>query len=136
MTETLLDTTTISDIRTRRYPAVVREASKYLRSHGRFSISAITRYEVRRGYLWAGAWPALKAFDEFCSRSHVLPVTTEVLDRAAELWGEARAKALSPKDADLIIGATALVHELPLVTSNTRHFSWVEGLGLCDWRLG
>jgi predicted nucleic acid-binding protein len=34
--------------------------------------------------------------------------------------------------ADALIAATALVHELPLVTRNTRDFSWIDGLTVVD----
>jgi predicted nucleic acid-binding protein len=37
-------------------------------------------------------------------------------------------------DGDLIIAATAILKDLPLVTSNTRHFDWIAGLQLIDWR--
>ena len=35
--------------------------------------------------------------------------------------------------ADLLIGATALVHDLTLVTHNTRHYTNVPGLSQADW---
>lgn len=34
---------------------------------------------------------------------------------------------------DLLIGATALHHDLTLVTNNTRHFQRMEGLWIEDW---
>jgi len=34
---------------------------------------------------------------------------------------------------DLLIAATALVHDLTLVTHNTQDFMNVPGLGLADW---
>ena len=34
---------------------------------------------------------------------------------------------------DVLIAATALVHNLVLVTNNTKHFVVYEGLGLEDW---
>jgi predicted nucleic acid-binding protein len=37
-------------------------------------------------------------------------------------------------DGDLMIAATAMLHDLPLVTSNARHFEWISGLALIDWR--
>jgi predicted nucleic acid-binding protein len=33
-----------------------------------------------------------------------------------------------------IIAATAQFFSLDLVTSNTRHFDWIGGLQLSDWR--
>jgi tRNA(fMet)-specific endonuclease VapC len=34
----------------------------------------------------------------------------------------------------LFIGATALTHDLILVTNNTQHFSKIDGLVLENWR--
>ena len=36
-------------------------------------------------------------------------------------------------DFDLLIGATAIVHELTLVTRNTRHFADMNGIKLVNW---
>jgi tRNA(fMet)-specific endonuclease VapC len=36
-------------------------------------------------------------------------------------------------DFDLLIGATAVIYDLTLVTHNTRHFSDMVGSGLEDW---
>lgn len=37
-------------------------------------------------------------------------------------------------DCDLIIAATAQFYDLGLATSNTKHFDWIGGLQLFDWR--
>jgi len=54
--------------------------------------------------------------------------------RAAELWCDAWAGGHPHDDADLIIAATAREHGRVLVTGNTPHFAWVQGLRLEDWR--
>ena len=35
---------------------------------------------------------------------------------------------------DLLIGATAIHHDMTLVTSNTKHFIRIQGLKIEDWR--
>jgi len=57
-------------------------------------------------------------------------ITYEVLDRAASLWADGQGQGLGTDDADLIIAATAMLHGLPLVTANTRHFAWIADLPL------
>jgi predicted nucleic acid-binding protein len=57
-----------------------------------------------------------------------------VLDRAADLWIEARAAGRPREDVDLIIASTVLIHDLTLVTANTKHFDWIPGLKLANWR--
>ena len=61
-------------------------------------------------------------------------VEMPVLDRAADLWIEARAGGHPREDVDLIIASTALVHDLTLVTANTKHFDWIAGLKFDNWR--
>lgn len=70
----------------------------------------------------------------FCDESQVLPVTDAIWNRASDLWSEARNSGRSSEDADLVIAATAIEHQLTLVTGNTDHFSWIPGLTLDDWR--
>ncbi|TVQ24991.1 MAG: type II toxin-antitoxin system VapC family toxin [Spirochaetaceae bacterium] len=36
-------------------------------------------------------------------------------------------------DMDLVIAAIALVHKLPLVTNNPRHFARIKGLEVRSW---
>jgi predicted nucleic acid-binding protein len=57
-----------------------------------------------------------------------------VLERASDLWVIGRRQGLAPKDADLIIAATALEHGRELATGNAPHFVWIPGLTLADWR--
>ncbi|MEX0718696.1 MAG: hypothetical protein WD066_19030 [Planctomycetaceae bacterium] len=61
-------------------------------------------------------------------------MSDEILDRASDLWVSGRRQESTPKDADLIIGATALHHGRTLVTVNTAHFAWIPGLKLDNWR--
>ncbi len=36
-------------------------------------------------------------------------------------------------DTDLLIAATALVHDLTLGTNNERHYEVIDGLSLVNW---
>lgn len=130
----LLDTDLLSELLKQRNATVTAHAAAYLQQHGQFAISAFSRFEVRRGYLVKHATSALARFEVFCAHSLVLPVTAAVLDRAAELWAEARRGGHPFGDADLVIAATALEHARVLVTGNGRHFAWVPGLSIEDWR--
>lgn len=61
----------------------------------------------------------------------------DVDQQVAERWGTVRAAQLdagSPTPRiDLLIGATALVHNLTLVTHNVKDFVNVPGLHVVDW---
>ena len=134
MDESLLDTDMLNEVLKQRNANVVRHAAAYLAVHGRFSISSITRYEVLRGLKEKNAVGQHARFLIFCQHALILSVTDEILDRAADLWALARKQGLSPKDADLIIAATAVEHRRTLVTGNTAHFQWISGLRLANWR--
>lgn len=73
-------------------------------------------------------------FRQLLAQQIVLDVDMPVLDRAADLWIEARAAGRPREDIDLIIASTALIHDLTLVTANIKHFDWIPGLELENWR--
>jgi len=75
-------------------------------------------YEVLRGLRKKGAATQEQQFIEFCRRAELYAVDYAVLDRAAAL----------------VIAVTALLRGLSLATPNTRHFEWIDGLRLLDWR--
>lgn len=92
---------------------------------GEFSVSNITRLEVM-GF-WRNSDAEFERFAMFFDALHVLAVSSEIVDRAIQLR---RQKSMGLADA--IIAATALLHQLPLVTHNTRDFQWIESLELID----
>ncbi len=91
-------------------------------------------YEIVRGLLWRKATHQLSAYRRFAQRSVVLPTSEEVFERAAELWAEGRHTGRPHRDADLMIAATALIHNRTLITGNTPHFDWIPGLSIANWR--
>ena len=134
MSPSLLDTDILNEVLKQKNANVVGHATTYLNQHGQFAISSISWYEVIRGLKEKNATAQLAHFDTFCQNTLLLPVTDDVLDRASDLWVIGRRQGLAPKDADLIIAATAQEHGRELVTGNTPHFAWVPGLTLADWR--
>jgi predicted nucleic acid-binding protein len=63
------------------------------------------------------------------------------LDGASvQVFGEAKAllerRGQRLADADLLIGAIAIVHQATLVTGNRRHYERIPGLALEDWLRG
>lgn len=137
MDRSLLDTSALSDViqpEAKRSAAVAHNLVQYLRSHGRLTLSEISCYEILRGLRKKLAVVQEKQFIEFCKRSELLPVNFDVLDRAALLWAEGQRQGITVDDSDLVIASTALLHGLPLVTANTKHFVWITGLTLSNWR--
>jgi tRNA(fMet)-specific endonuclease VapC len=134
MQPTLLDTDMLSELIKLRNVAVQQRALDYMQHIGPITFSAITRYEVLRGYKRTNATTQLARFQVFCQQAIVLAIDDAVVEQAADLWSLAQVGGHPDNDADLIIAATAFVHRRVLATGNTRHFSWIPGLTVEDWR--
>lgn len=130
----LLDTDMLSEVLKRRHPGVAENARNYLQAHGQFAISIFTQFEIVRGLKEKQAARQLARFETFCQHSSVLPLATNIFERAADLWVMARKSGHPHGDADLLIAATALEHQHALITGNLHHFAWVPGLICVDWR--
>jgi len=108
--------------------------SRFLQYTGRLHVSVVTLAEL---YTWVSRKSApprhRDALLALASDVTILDVDHDV----AQKFGEIRAQLLDRGEPvagmDLLIAATALVHELTLVTHNTRHFAEVPGLAVHDW---
>jgi predicted nucleic acid-binding protein len=101
---------------------------------GRLHISTISMGELLTWGLRREASSIRKAgLRDFLKGVEILPVTIAI----AEEFGRLRAKLFDAghptPEMDLWIAATAIHHNLTLVTHNTRHFSHIQGLTLEDW---
>lgn len=128
----LLDTDLLSYLM-RGHPEVTEHARAYLAQYGQLSFSLMTRYEILRGLYAKSATSQIQRFVALCRRSDVLAITEAVVDRAAELYGQLRQRGIQVGDADLLIAATALIHDLSLGTNNERHYNVIDGLTLTNW---
>ena len=90
----LLDTDILSEVLKQKHPQVIRHAAEYFSAHGEFGFSAITKYEVLRGLIEKGAKLQLERFATFSSRSLVIGMSDDILERAARLWADARRRGL------------------------------------------
>ena len=129
----VLDSDTLSEIIKGRDPSVQRNAHAYLDLHNRFQFSIVTRYEILRGLRAKDAFRQADLFDVSCRMSNVLPLTDDVVVRAAEIYAHLKKVGRLIEDADILIAATALVRGLPLVTGNLEHFSRIPDLRLETW---
>jgi tRNA(fMet)-specific endonuclease VapC len=111
-----------------------REAARQLLDplvHQGLAISLITYGEIFEGILY-GRDPTRheQVFRAFLRTAPVLPLTENSMERFAQIRGDLRAKGQLIGDADILIAATALDHNLLLVTQNILHFSRVSALQL------
>lgn len=128
----LLDTDILSAV-LRGTPVVAARSREYLGEHRTFALSIITRYEILRGLKAKDAAAQVQAFDRFCETCLVLPLTDEIVVRAAEIYATLRKRGEPTGDADILIAATALTHGFGVVTNNESHFRRIEGLQVDNW---
>jgi len=93
----------------------------------------IIDYEIRRELLRANKVSGIKKLNRLKVEIIYLPITTEVMLKAAELWAEVRKKGkptADPKalDGDVILAAQAILvtnsgYEVTVATNNTKHLS-------------
>lgn len=88
-------------------------------------VSAITVYE-----LYMGAATKDKEQDVLTITENltVLPFTNSIAIKAAELYHKLRLSNQMIEFRDIFIAATCLVHELPIITLNKKHFERIDGL--------
>lgn len=138
---TLLDTDTLS-LLARGHERVVERASRYLRAHGRLTMSAITVFERLRGYRSAleRGRPyelPMRRFVALARQSHVVAIDDAVADHAAQIWARVGARARGQL-VDLLVIASASAHGMPVATRNHadfQHFAAVapSPVVLLDW---
>jgi predicted nucleic acid-binding protein len=61
-------------------------------------------------------------FEQFLSTCQILPLTPEIAQCAGELRGTFRTRGIVRSQADMLIAATAHIHQLTLITRNIRDF--------------
>jgi tRNA(fMet)-specific endonuclease VapC len=128
----LIDNDTISNVM-RGHPIASKRFEDYFALFGRYTISMITRFEILRGLKVAKAKKRLQSFEQFCGENDVLPLTEAVVVRAAGIYADLYRQGKLIGDADILIAATALEHDMDLATNNTKHFENVIGLTLVNW---
>lgn len=63
----------------------------------------------------------------------MLPVTQAVIETFAGIRANLETAGTPLDDMDLLIAATALSHNLTLVSNNKKHFSRIAGLSVTNW---
>jgi tRNA(fMet)-specific endonuclease VapC len=117
----------------RREKRVQQRARDYLKSHAQISLSLITRYEILRGLKAKNASKQLHTFQQFCASCQVLGISEEIIDRASDIYADLHRRGTLVGDADILIAATALAHDLVLATNNTAHFARIAAIQIDNW---
>lgn len=112
---------------------LVRWTVACLRGGAVVAFSEVTDYELRRSFLLANLAPSLARLDACAHDYEYLPLSTEVMLRAAQVWADARrmGRPLAHPhrlDADAILIAQALLliddgEQVAIATENVKHLS-------------
>lgn len=116
---------------------------KSLLRHGeRVAIPEISDYEVRRELLRAGLLKSLHRLDSLKQTLDYIPIQTDTMLLAAELWAEARRRGQPTADAkaldgDVILSAQARLlgseeTEVIVATTNVAHLA--QFVTASDWQ--
>jgi len=132
MKECLIDTDILSYYM-RGLREVVPPAQKYLKQFGHFNVSSLTVFEILKGLRKKRLVEKEKVFQTEILKHKVFGLDYAIMDRAATLLTSLEEKGTPIAHGDLFISATALTHDLILVTNNTEHFSKIQGLILENW---
>jgi tRNA(fMet)-specific endonuclease VapC len=105
-----------------------------IRRQGEFiGISGITYYEVQRGLLKSNANRKLAWFQQFCQDYPVLFLDDmRIFQKASEIHADLTNRGKIIQDADILIAATAIIHNLVLV-SHDSDLTRVKDLQLENW---
>lgn len=131
-TKVLIDSDTLS-MYMKHNATVVPNAQAYLNSYGIFTFSTITRFEILRGLKVRDAYSRLGTFERLCLSNEVVNLSDSIIVRASDIYVSLRKSGTLIADADILIAATALDLDIPLVSNNTSHFARIPGLTVLDW---
>ena len=91
------------------------------------------------GELFAGAYKhpdptrLVNLIQDLLQEIHVFDFDADCAEQFGRLRGQSLRQGTPVSTVDLMIAAVAIVHDLTLVTHNTRDFQNVPGLRLIDW---
>ena len=127
----MLDTNIVSYL-LERNPTVVDRFDKAF-MHNDFAISNVVYYEILRGIFYRQSKKLQNSFDTFCKHIRIIPISDFDFVKAAQIYADLRKSGRLIEDADIFIGASAIVNNAVLVTNNEEHLSRIEGLKIENW---
>lgn len=138
MEKVLIDTDILSEIRKRINPRVLARATAYLVVFRQYTISSITVTEVVKGWQKLQREDRIQQFLTGISQAEVLPMNAQIAELTGRIYGDLERTGQPIGLADAIVAATAIHHDLILITGNISHYQRIQGLGyslkLDNWR--
>lgn len=128
----LLDTNIVTAI-IKQNEKIAHKLETLNRQNQKIFISAITYYEIERGLLAVKAVKKLAVFESLLPKFTILLLDDmAIFYKAAQIHADLKIRGLPIQEADIFIAATAITHNLILV-SHDSDLSRIPDLKLEDW---
>lgn len=111
----------------------IQKYNEYLDKYETVHLSVVVYYEIYRGLLDLGSEAKLQRFNIFAENCILLDLNKAVMTKAAEYYAYLKKRGQLVQDADILIAATAIVHNLGIVTDNESHFSRIPDVKIENW---
>lgn len=130
----LLDTNLLSELIRKKPSELVLDRLRGIRIEELYSSSVCVmelRFGAARHPHGRRLWKRIQ--DDVLSKISILPVGFDEAATAGEILAELQAAGTPIGVEDVLIGSTALVHELTVVTRNVKHLARIRGLQVENW---
>ena len=136
MHKTILDTDILSEFLRGKNLIVARRVETYLGEHGHLTMSVITAFEIIRGRHQAQQFERAAQFLEWTKCAELLAFDQNCARIGGEIAGALLRNGTTVGVADTLIAATAITHDLTLVSANVEHYQRMAAFGLRieNWR--
>ena len=138
MANALVDTDILSELLRGRNARVIARAKDHVSQFGPFAVSVVTVMEFAKGLEKAGRINELDSLLLRLKPLQILGFTSGEARVAGIIYGALERTGAPIGRADPMIAASALAHDLTLVTGNVKHYERVRTLGhplrIENWR--
>lgn len=135
----MLDTNAVSDFLKKRSRPLLDRVALHAARHGQLTTSALTIFEVTRGFHRINQPLRAAAFLTTMATWEVLPFDVDAAEIAGHIEAELRINGTPIEEADILIASVAVAAHRVLVTHNVKHFEPIAALGYAlpieDWTL-
>ena len=114
---------------------VQQKLRSYRTIYGFVNLSIVTYEEVVNKLRYEDFKYLLKNSRAYLNFNQVIPITKEITQLAENLYTEFKQKGVEIKFSDLLVAATALKHNLTLITNNKKLIEYIPGLQVDKWTL-